>query len=176
LHHESEGDLPLRVPLPAHSEYAPIAAFLADPRVAEAAQRWGVSFNNRSAEARTGATVKEVCSHYQAHARGPGLDCQQYSGNEPNGWCVNTCNSRGKFSFGCADISERDENSPSGFYTALFQCCGGANFDLLAAEKACVPQLGGETPCGLRRPAWLRRLLERPQPLELRRLLRGSRR
>jgi hypothetical protein len=84
----------------------------------------------------------------RAHARGPGLDCKQYSGNEPTGWSVNTCNAHPWLSLGCADISIRDENSPSGFYTALFQCCPTRAGRVGASEKTCVPQAFGQTPCG----------------------------
>jgi hypothetical protein len=143
LHHESEGYGTLSLPLPQQREYVSLRAFLADPRVQQILQNRGVSFRDPAE-----AAFKEVCSHYEAHSLGPGMNCQQYSGNEPNGWDVNTCHSSGALSLGCSDISIKDDRYYSGFYTVLFECCRLRGGLVRPVEKTCVPQAGGESPCG----------------------------
>jgi hypothetical protein len=154
LHHESEGRDPLRLPLPPLAQYDEMKAFLADTHVLPLLENQGVSFRLRL---RTASAVNGIaysnyglthCSSYDSHHLGPGEDCQQYTGNDPNGFNTNTCASHGANSLGCTDTSIADSNVLGGFYTDLFQCCLSADLDAGASEKTCVPQSGGVSPCG----------------------------
>jgi hypothetical protein len=153
LHHESEGRSPLRLPLPPLARYDAMQAFLADTHVLPVLEDRGISFRFRSrgASVANGIGVSTYaltrCSSYDSHHLGAMQDCQQYSGNDPNGFSTNTCNSHGAQSFGCTDTSIADPAFFSGFYTDTFQCCD-AGLGVSAAEKTCVPQSHGVTPCG----------------------------
>src|SRR5215472_15292457 len=153
LNHESAGYGSLRIPLPPMREYRPMAAFLTDPRVAQVLGRYGVAFRSRwrSAVAGPGEVADDsiqMCSDYNSHYKGPGLDCDQYRGNEPSGFTTNTCNSQGMLSLGCADTSIADPNYGDGFYTDLFQVCDAGEGFISVSEKKCVSIAGGDTPCG----------------------------
>src|SRR5262249_24870915 len=142
----------LRLPFPPLAQYDAMQAFLSDTHVLPVLENRGISFRFRSrgASAADGIAFSLValtrCSSYDSHHLGAGQDCQQYRGNHPTG-STNTCNSMGAASFGCTDMSIADPAVFGGFYTDLFQCCGGAA-GLGAAEKACVPIAHGTTPCG----------------------------
>src|SRR6516162_3759225 len=156
LHHESEGYSQLQLPFPPFREYLRMQVFLADAHVSPVLQSQGISFRYSRAN-RTTAATKEVadctheevrCSEYDSHHLGPGLDCQQYSGNEPNGFSMNTCNTLGANSDGCSNTSIADPNYFSGYYTDQFQFCDG----FVVAEKTGVPQAFGVSPCGVGGP------------------------
>jgi hypothetical protein len=156
LHHESEGYYQLQLPFPPFREYLPMQLFLADAHVSPVLHSQGISFRYSRAN-RTTAGTQEVadcmheevrCSEYDSHHLGPGLDCQQYSGNEPNGFSMNTCNNLGAQSDGCSNTSIADPNYFSGYYTDQLQFCFGRS----VAEKTAVPQPGGVSPCGVGGP------------------------
>src|SRR6516165_6780274 len=142
LHHESEGYSQLQLPFPPFREYLPMQVFLADAHISPVLQSQGISFRYSRANPTTAATQEvadctheEVrCSEYDSHHLGPQLDCQQYSGNEPNGFSMNTCNTLGAGSDGCSNTSIADPNYFSGYYTDQFQICNG----WLVSEKTGV--------------------------------------
>jgi hypothetical protein len=156
LHHESEGHDPLRLPFPPLAQYEEMQAFVADSHVLPLLENQGVSFRFRPSRATAingkGFSSYAVtrCSSYDSHHLGPGGDCQQYSGNDPNGFDTNTCATRGAASLGCTDTSIADPSLYSGFFTDLYQCCDGTadGTGISAVEKTCVPQAKGVSPCG----------------------------
>jgi hypothetical protein len=160
LHHESQGYAHLQLPLPPLREYSPMKTFVADPQVASVLESRGVSFRARPNRASLAATevphdFREYCSGYTSHHLGLGGNCLQYSGDEPNGWSTNSCNTEGVRTVMCSDTSIEDPNYTSGFYTSLYQCCDYTDIGttgVSAAEKTCIPEAGGISPCGVTGP------------------------
>lgn len=159
LHHESQGYAHLHLPLPPLREYASMKTFVADPHVASVLESRGVSFRVRPNGAGLAATEvpydsKETCNGYTSHHLGRGGNCLQYTGDVPNGWDTNGCNVQGVRTVMCSDTSIEDPTYTSGFYTSLYQCCDytDAHTGISAAEKTCIPEAAGISPCGVTGP------------------------